>query len=327
MRRAAERDGRGSGVAESAVTEALDDQDLAALSRESFPLEMPERRQVRPTAVPPAAVAPVAAPASPFAPVMAETARLSPARPDIPAPGALMERIDVALAEKVVIDANILPASREQYRRLAAALHHAQRERGLKVVMITSAVPGEGKTLTASNLALTLSESYRRSVLLIDADLRRPALHSVFRIDNSSGLGEGLVASEQRRLPVRQVSERLAILPAGRPSADPIAGLTSERMRRLLEEAREAFDWVIIDTPPVALLPDANLLGSMVDGVVVVIKAGSTPFDLVKRALDGIGRERVLGTVLNRAGGGSSSPGYGHYDHYYGAPPEGSNRP
>ena len=71
-------------------------------------------------------------------------------------------------------------------------------------------------------------------------------------------------------------------------------------MRRLIDEAREAFDWVIIDTPPVGLLPDANLLAAMVDGVVLVVKAGSTPYDLVKRAVDAIGRDRMLGVVLNR---------------------------
>lgn len=345
MRRAAERAG---GVPEPAMpgagaaVETLAEQDIAALAREPFPIEMPERRRPHPAPVGPAqAAAPVAAapapapavpaplpaPVSAFAPVMAESVRLSPARPEPQRPGSLMERIDAALAEKVVVDTNISAASREQYRRLAATLHHAQRDRGLEVVMITSAVPGEGKTLTAANLALTLSESYRRSVLLVDADLRRPALHSVFRIDNSSGLGEGLVAAEQHRLPVRQVSERLAILPAGHPSADPMAGLTSDRMRRLLEEAREVFDWVIIDTPPVALLPDANLLGSMVDGIAIVVKAGSTSYELVRRAIDAVGRQRILGVVLNRAAGGVHSPGYGAYDHYYGAQPPAARIP
>ena len=78
------------------------------------------------------------------------------------------------------------PASREQYRRLAATLHHAQAEHGLKVVMVASAVPGEGKTLTATNLALTLSESYQRRVLLIDADLRRPSLHDDVQVPNTA---------------------------------------------------------------------------------------------------------------------------------------------
>jgi capsular exopolysaccharide synthesis family protein len=184
--------------------------------------------------------------------------------------------------------------------------------------MIASAVPGEGKTLTAANLALTLSESYRRNVLLIDADLRRPTLHTVFRVDNTDGLSEGLTSVDERRLPVRQVSNGLAVLPAGQPNSDPMAGLTSNRMRRLLEEAREVFDWIIVDTPPLILLPDANLLGAMVDAAVFVVRAGSTPYDLVKRAVDSIGRARIIGTVLN--GAEVDTPGYGdsRYGNYYG---------
>jgi capsular exopolysaccharide synthesis family protein len=229
----------------------------------------------------------------------------------------LLERIDASLVEKVVIDRNTDSASREQYRRLAATLHHAQAANGIKVVLITSALQGEGKSLTSSNLAMTFSESYQRSVLLIDADLRRPTLHMTFRVDNAGGLSQGLMSREQRRLPVRQVSNRLAILPAGLPSADPMAGLTSERMRQLLDEAREAFDWVIIDTPPVVLLPDANLLASMADAAVLVVKAGSTHYDLVDRALNAIGRDRVLGIVLNRSQTVIDA-GYGTYGGYYG---------
>ena len=80
-----------------------------------------------------------------------------------------------------------------------------------------------------------------------------------------------------------------------------MAGLTSDRMRRVIDEAREAFDWVIVDTPPVGLLTDANLLASMVDGAVLVVKAEHTPYQLVQRAVDALGRNRILGVVLNRA--------------------------
>jgi capsular exopolysaccharide synthesis family protein len=166
---------------------------------------------------------------------------------------------------------------------------------------------------------LTFSESYKRNVLLIDADLRRPALHRVFGTDNASGLTDGLTASAESKLPVRQVSDRLALLQAGQPNADPMAGLTSERMRQVISEARESFDWVIIDSPPVALLPDANLLGAMVDGAVIVVKAATTPCDLVQRAVDAIGRHRILGVVLNRAETTAHGYGYSYYDSYYGA--------
>ncbi len=119
-------------------------------------------------------------------------------------------------------------SSREQYRRLAAALHHAQEATGVKVVMIASAVAGEGKTLTAANLALTFSESYQRVVLLIDGDLRRPSLHRMFKIDVESGLTDALgVGRTSRSWPSIELSDRLTILPAGRPNSDPMAGLTS----------------------------------------------------------------------------------------------------
>jgi capsular exopolysaccharide synthesis family protein len=216
-----------------------------------------------------------------------------------------------------------MPLSREQYRRLAATLYQAQAERGVKVIMIGSALPGEGKTLTAANLALTFSESYKRTVLLIDADLRRPSQHQVFQVQNTSGLSEGLASTSDNAMKVRQISERLALLPAGRPNADPMSGLTSPRMHRLVTEAREMFDWVIIDTPPVGLLPDANLLGTFVDGAILVVRAGATPHDIVRRAVDALGRQKLLGVVLNRAERRSAESHYDYYDSYYGAKPEG----
>ncbi|HYN09262.1 MAG TPA: CpsD/CapB family tyrosine-protein kinase [Vicinamibacterales bacterium] len=234
----------------------------------------------------------------------------------------IFERLDATLAQKIVVDQNIMPVSREQYRRLAATLHHAQADTGLKVVMIASAVVGEGKTLTASNLALTFSESYQRTVLLIDGDFRRPALHVVFNIDAPSGLSEGLAAVVEQKLPLYRVSQRLTILPAGRPTSDPMASLTSNRMRRVIQEARDAFDWVIVDTPPVGLLPDANLLAAMVDGAVLVVRANSTPYHQVVRAIDALDRDRLLGVVLNSA---TSPNGTGHnnyYTYYHGTRPQ-----
>src|SRR5207253_2161370 len=143
----------------------------------------------------------------------------------------------------------------EQYRRLAATLHHAQRRTGNNVVMISSAVEAEGKTLTATNIALTLSHSYRRRVLLVDADLRRPTLHEVFGLDNRTGLADLLTDSvADGETPVRQISPTLWVMPAGRPNPDPMSGLISDHMRDFLSEASQEFDWVVIDTPPVALM-------------------------------------------------------------------------
>ena len=241
---------------------------------------------------------------------------------------SVFERIDSRLAEKVVADANISPMSREQYRRLAAVLHDAQTTAGLRVVMVASAVSGEGKTLTASNLALTLSESYQKQVLLIDADLRKPTLHQVFTINSAFGLTDGLDPAAESKLTVHQVSTRHAVLPAGRPTSDPMARLISDRMRHLIDEAKDTFDWVIIDTPPIVLLPDANLLAAMADAAILVIRAQSTPHALVKRAADTIGANRIIGTVLNQAQD-TSAAGYGYggyYGEYYGAEAETGRR-
>jgi capsular exopolysaccharide synthesis family protein len=203
---------------------------------------------------------------------------------------------------------------REQYRRMAATLHHAQLVQGTKVLMVTSALPGDGKSLTATNLALTLSESYGREVLLIDADLRRPSLHTIFQVPNVAGLNEGLKAGSDTKLSVVAISGTLTLLPAGRPNPDPMSHLTSARLDRIVREATARFNWVIIDTAPVGLLADANLISAMVDGAIIVIGAGKTPHATVSKAVETIGRERILGVVLNGVeegfGADSSYAGY-----------------
>jgi protein-tyrosine kinase len=228
---------------------------------------------------------------------------------------AVFSGFDHAIAERVVLSKEMPPVSVEQYRRLAATLHHTQVDRGIKLVMLTSAVTGEGKSLTATNLALTLSQSYGRRVLLIDADLRRPSIHAMFQMHNVTGLSEALKARDERKLSIIEITDRLSVLTAGRPDPDPMSGLTSDRMRRILEEAAARFDWVIIDTPPVALLPDANLLAAMVDTAVLVVGATQTSFDLVQRAVESVGRDKIIGVVLNRA----ENAGFddAHYLAYY----------
>jgi capsular exopolysaccharide synthesis family protein len=225
-------------------------------------------------------------------------------------------RTDPQLVGKLLGTDGFSPAALEQYRKLAATLHHAQTERGLKVIMTASALPGEGKSLTAVNLALTLSESYHRRVFLIDADLRRPTVQRIFGLPPIAGLNEGLKAAEDRPMAVTQISERLFVLPAGRPEADPMSGLTSDRMRRLIAQARSAFDWVIVDTPPVGLLPDASLLADFVDGVLLVVRAGKAPFRMVKRTVDAITHERILGVVMNAVDYAHDRNAGGYYEYY-----------
>jgi capsular exopolysaccharide synthesis family protein len=216
--------------------------------------------------------------------------------------------------DKLVMARSMPAAAVEQYRKLAAALHHSQVQHGTKVVMMASTLAGEGKTLTATNLALTLSESYRRRVALIDADLRRPTVHDMFGLPNVSGLNDVLNAGGGTSCEIFDVSPCLSVLTAGRPNPDPIGGLTSDRMRQLVAAAAQEFEWVILDTPPVGLLPDANLLGSMVDTVVLVVAAGRTQHRMIHRTIEALGRERIFGVVLNRA---ATDPLWGGYGSYY----------
>lgn len=217
------------------------------------------------------------------------------------------------LERKLVTSHLAVPIAVEQYRRLAGTLHDLQAEQGLKTLMVTSALPGEGKTLTITNLALTLSEACRRRVLLIDADLRRPAVHTVFGLPNTRGLTD-VLRSERGDLPLLQVSEHLAVLPAG--SIDQPMALTSDRMRLLLERAAATYDWVLLDAAPVGFMPDAQLLARLTRAVLFVIAANSTPHGLVSRAVAELGPECIVGTVLNRVDE-DNVPAAAYYHDYY----------
>ena len=179
--------------------------------------------------------------------------------------------------------------------------------------MVTSALPAEGKTLTATNLALTLSESYQRRVLLIDADLRRPRMREMFGLPPTEGLTDSLATARDGRLPVHQVTPNLWVLTSGRVLPDPMSLLVSPAMKELLDDAKDSFDWVVVDTPPIAILPDANLLASMIDTTLLVVSAKSTPYPMVQRAAQAVGTNRILGVVLNRAEKTGITAGYGYY--------------
>jgi capsular exopolysaccharide synthesis family protein len=322
MRRAAEEQHNGRG-------NTIDMPPAVDFVEESFPTEISSPLGATRRSGQPAVAGTIQGPSAVAVATQISPVAASPGIEEAPAPpvgeptGGTFDRIAVRYEGKTVTETEISPQSREQYRRLAAALHSAQSTTGIKVVMVTSALVGEGKTLTASNVALTLSQSYQKQVLLMDADLRRPSLQAVFGIRSGSGLAEGLTSERERSVPVHQVSPRLGILQAGRPTSDPIAALTSERMRRLIDEARNTFDWIILDTPPVALLTDASLVSAMTDGAIIVVKAGHTPYELVERAVAAIGRERTLGVVLNQAEIPAQGTGYyGDYYYYYGGAPK-----
>ena len=237
-------------------------------------------------------------------------------RQDLPRPDgatASARRFSPEWARLLTISSDSNAALLKQFGRLAGSLHNAQTSGRMKVVLTTSVGPGEGKTLTAMNLALTLSQSYKRQVLIIDADLRRPSLHTVCGLGHIQGLSEGLRAPQQEKLAIVKLTETLSFLPAGRPDPDPMDALTSDRMRRIVDEASRRFDWVILDVPPIGLVPDAGLLAAMVDAVLFVVRAEVTPQGQLQEAIDAVGRDRIFGVVLNGARETNSSDRAGYY--------------
>jgi non-specific protein-tyrosine kinase len=202
------------------------------------------------------------------------------------------------VSEKLVVLRDTSPEAIEQYRQLAEALSGARSARAANVVLVTSAAAGEGKTLTAVNLALTLSELHGQRVLLIDADLANPRIHELFQVSAGTGLN-GYLGADGQKMPVVEVTATLVLLPAG--SADASADrLASERMRELLADASRAFDWVIVDTVPVVPQAPASLPLDFVDRALLVVDASKTSRALAEQAVEILGRERLLGVVLNR---------------------------
>lgn len=209
------------------------------------------------------------------------------------------------------------PALGAGFRRMVATLYAAQEQANLKVVLVTSSVPGEGKTLTAINLALILSRSFRCRVLLVDADMREPSIHEAWGVAREPGLADAMETGSAHNPSFLQVNDHLDVLPAGQLHSDPIGALTSEQMRRVLAEARARYDWVVLDSPPVAAVDDAGLLASLADAVLFVVRAGSTNATLVQRSVNEIGRERIFGVALNGSAAGDLKA-YGRYGYGYG---------
>jgi capsular exopolysaccharide synthesis family protein len=206
----------------------------------------------------------------------------------------------------------------EQYRTLRSSVEDLRRARGSCVVAVSSAALGEGKTTTSINLAGALAQGRDHRVLLIDADLRRPS------IAGQLGLGrngeQGLVdAIQDPRLGLRDMVRicpafHLAVLPAGRFTRQPYETLQSPRFGHLLTQARHAFDYVVVDTPPLLPVSDCRLIAEWVDGFLLVIAADSTPRKSVEDALGIIDAEQLIGFVFNRDHRAKAGYyyGYGH---------------
>ena len=188
----------------------------------------------------------------------------------------------------------------EQFRSLRARLDALAAERPTRTIAVTSAMPGEGKTTAALNLALVTSMSLGRRVLLVDCDLRRPKVHVALGLQPEYGLAEVLTGDAPLDRAVMKVDgTNLEVLPVRGTPSNPSELLGSEQMRVLVEELARSYDQIIFDTPPTLAMPDAKTVSELVDGLVFVVRADQTPQDDVAAALDILDRRRILGVVLN----------------------------
>ena len=203
----------------------------------------------------------------------------------------------------------------EEFRTLRTRLNHLQTLQPLHTVVVTSPSPAEGKTFSAVNLALAQSHLAESSVLLGDFDLRRPIIHNLFQIERAPGLSDYLTGQCTFPQALRRIEGMsLYVLPAGTPVKNPLELLNMKQAKALFEELPRTFSWAIFDTPPLLFSADANLLATMADGTVLVVKIGSTTFDNVTRAMQSLCENNVLGIVAN---GARASELYSKYTYYY----------
>lgn len=203
----------------------------------------------------------------------------------------------------------------EEFRTLRTRLNHLQTLQPLHTVVVTSPSPAEGKTFSAVNLALAQAQLADNRVLVGDFDLRRPVIHNLLQIDRAPGLSDYLSGECSLARAMRRIEGiNLWVLPAGTPVKNPLELLNTRQARTLFEELPRLFTWSIFDTPPLLFSADANLLATLADGTLLVVKIGSTTYDNVSRAMQSLCENNVLGIVAN---GARASELYSKYTYYY----------
>ena len=226
---------------------------------------------------------------------------------------------DTRLHTRLVLFTDPQSTGCEQYRTLRTQVFHAAERQLTQVILVTSAVAGEGKTSTILNLAWAIAQSKEKRVLVIDSDLRRPSVSSYLGLDFELGFGE-VINEVSEALPsiVRVADSSLYILSSSREAAQPAESLSKERVGETLNELRRYFDYILIDAPPVVAFADARLLANHADAVIVVVRAGVAGHSTVERAIEALPSNRILGVVLNGADQMSEVGYYGYYGYGYG---------
>ena len=212
-----------------------------------------------------------------------------------------------------VIESNPKSMAAEAYRTLRTNIQYASVDDEYRVISVTSSEPGEGKTTVAGNLALAIANGDSK-VLLIDCDMRKPSTHKKFRLSNSVGLSDVLARKSNVEKALNYYNENLSIITAGKVPPNPSEMLSSNAMKLFLDEMKGHFDYIILDTPPLQAVTDAQVLAAKVDGTILVIKAKSTKKDTIKSSIDLIRNVNgnIIGTVLN----GVDVPKSKYYNYY-----------
>jgi capsular exopolysaccharide synthesis family protein len=231
-------------------------------------------------------------------------------------PLARLIKRELIVTPEIVMRSDPRSATAERFRRLKTTLHHTWGDE-LRVVIVTSSAPGEGKTTVAWNLALAFAGSSSEKTLLIDADLRKPTAGERIRPSASLGLSEILsdkMTPEQVTLEIKD--SPLCVLPGGATPPDPLDLLSSNQARSFFEEVRAQYWKVIVDTPPLVPFADADALGAFGDGFLIVVRSGVTPRAVYRQGVAAVTSARILGTVLNDSRR-SVMDGSRYYESYY----------
>lgn len=202
----------------------------------------------------------------------------------------------------------------EAYRTLRTNIQYSSFDKDLRTVVVTSSEPGEGKSTTAGNLALSFSQAERKTIL-IDCDLRKPSLHKRFKISNLIGLSDILIGKEHIEDALKKHNDNLYVLTSGKLPPNPSEMLGSNAMGKLLEELKACFDIIVLDSAPIQAVTDAQILSTKVDGTILVVRAEKTKKDSViqaKELLQKVGAN-IVGVVFN-----GISASRGKYYYYYG---------
>ena len=202
----------------------------------------------------------------------------------------------------------------EAYRSLRSNIEYSSFDETYKVIVVTSSLPGEGKSTTSGNLALVLAQGDKK-VLLVDCDMRKPSLHKKFKISNISGISDLLLNREEFKQIAQEHNDNLTIITAGKVPPNPSEMLASNVMSKFIEEMKKEFDYIILDTPPLQAVTDAQVLSTKADGVLLVVRAGVTKKEAVASSVDLVRKVKgkVMGTVLNGV-----EQHKGNYYYYYG---------